>query len=233
MPPQSRGDQVIVDSLQNLWRADITIEQIHYLPADQREILADTLALLDYQKRIEYQLQETALRLQNAEVGYYRWSFLPELSAFYDYNLNYENDRFSELYHASFPNSLVGLKLTLPIFQGMNRLLNLQKAHLQYRRMELGQDYLKSQISTEYSEAMAGYKSNLYAFQVTKNNITFAQEVYNTISLQYAQGIKTYLDVIVAETDLRSAKLNYLTALFQVLASKLDLNAAMGNISIQ
>lgn len=197
------------------------------------DILADTLEQLQYDKRIEYQLMETGLHLQNAEIGYYRWSFLPAISAFYDYNLNYENETFSPLYRTSFPNSLIGVTFTLPIFQGASRWQNLQKSHLQYQRMQLGQEDLKNRISVEYSQAMASYKSNLYALRITRENISVAQDVFNTVTLQYQQGVKAYLDVIVAETDLRTAKLNYLGTLFQLLSSKLDLDAAMGDITVQ
>ena len=201
--------------------------------AYEDEIKTDTLEILQYSNRIEYQQMETNLQLQNAEVGYYRLSFLPSVSAFYNYNLNFENNSLSPLYNSSFPNSLIGLKLTLPIFQGTNRLQHLQKAHLQYQRMQLDQQYLESQISSEYTQALSDYKSNLYALGVSKENITIAQEVYNTVSMQYAQGVKSYLDVIVAETGLRSAKLNYLSTLFQVLSSKLDLQAALGDIPVK
>ena len=51
------------------------------------------------------------------------------------------------------------------------------------------------------------------------------------VSLQYREGIKTYLDVIVAQSDLRTAELNYFNALFNVLASKIDLEKALGILS--
>jgi outer membrane protein TolC len=165
------------------------------------------------------------------DIGYYRWSFLPVLSAFYDYNLAYLNDSFAPLFSNSYPNSLVGLKLSLPLFQGTSRLQKLRKAHLEYQRLQLSQNDLKSTINTQFTQAMAGYKSNLYALQLAKSNRALASEIFNTVAMQYIQGIKTYLELIVSETDLRSAKLNYLTALFQVLSSKLDLNAAMGDIA--
>jgi outer membrane protein len=207
---------------------DITFDSSAY----EQDIKADTLEPIQYSKRIEYRQTQTNLALQNAEVGYYRWSFLPSISAFYNYNLNFQNNSLSPLYNASFPNSLIGLKLTLPIFQGTNRLQHLQKAHLQYQRMQIGQEYLESQINSEYAAALSSYKANLYALTISKQNIAIAQEVYNIVSMQYSQGIKSYLDVIVAETDLRSAKLNYLSTLFQVLSSKLDLKAAMGDITV-
>jgi len=64
-----------------------------------------------------------------------------------------------------------------------------------------------------------------------KDNLLLAQEVYNTIQLQYKSGIKNYLEVITAETDLRSAQVNYTNALYQVLSAKIDLEQALGLIS--
>ncbi len=51
------------------------------------------------------------------------------------------------------------------------------------------------------------------------------------IQLQYKTGIKTYLEVITAETDLRNARINYFNSLYQVLASKIDVQKALGQIN--
>jgi outer membrane protein TolC len=114
----------------------------------------------------------------------------------------------------------------------MSRHENFIKAKLQYQRLELGMDYLKSEISSEYTQALAGYKSSLNELKVAKNNVAVAGEIFNTVKLQYDRGIKAYLEVIVSETDLRTSELNYLNILFQVLTSKMDLEKASGDIKI-
>ncbi|MNL87038.1 hypothetical protein D3C87_2160110 [compost metagenome] len=53
------------------------------------------------------------------------------------------------------------------------------------------------------------------------------------IQLQYKSGIKTYLEVVTSETDLRLARINYYNALYLVLASKIDVQKALGQINIQ
>ena len=125
---------------------------------------------------------------------------------------------------------MLGLKLTLPLFQGMSRLQNLSKAKLQYQRLELGMDYLKSEINSEYTQALASYISNLNDLQIVKKNITSAKNIFNTVKYQYEKGIKAYLEVIVSETDLRTSELNYLNIFFQVLTSKMELERASGVI---
>jgi len=196
----------------------------------ENEILIDTTKIMDYNNRIEYQLLQTSLKLQNSEISYYKWSFMPTISAFYDYNLQYHNNQFSDLYKNDYPGSLFGLKLTLPVFQGMNRLENLSKARLQYQRLQLGMDYLKSELNSEYILALSRYTSNLNELRIAKNNINIAKDIFNTVKLQYDKGVKAYLEVIVSETDLRTAELNYLNLLFEVLTSKMDLEKALGDI---
>jgi outer membrane protein TolC len=198
----------------------------------ESEILIDTTKILDYSNRIEYQLLQTSLKLQNLGISYYRWSFLPTLSAFYNYDPSFSNNQFSDLYNSNNPTSLFGLKLTLPLFQGMSRQENFSKAKLQYQRLQLGMDYLKSQISSEYTVALSAYKSNLNELRIAKNNISIAKDIFNTVKFQYDKGIKAYLEVIVSEADLRTAELNYLNILFQVLTSKMDLEKASGDIKI-
>jgi outer membrane protein TolC len=198
----------------------------------ENEIIIDTTKNLNYNNRIEYQLLQTTLKLQNFGISYYKWSFLPTLSAFYNYDPSFANNQFSDLYKSNNPTSLVGLKLALPLFQGMNRMQNLSKAKLQYQRLQLGEDYLKGTINSEYTQALAGYKSNLNELKVSKNNVLIARDIFNTVKLQYDKGIKAYLEVIVSETDLRTAELNYLNILFQVLTSKMDLEKASGDIKI-
>lgn len=196
------------------------------------ETMIDTTQILDYNNRIEYKIQQTNLALANARVGYYRWGFVPEISAFANYNLIYQNDQFSELYKKQFPNSYIGLKASFPIFEGGKRWQNLQKAKFQYQQLGEGMTQLKNHMSSEYTQAIATYRSSMEILNASKENIDIARDIFNTVKFQYDKGIKTYLEVIVAETDLRTAQLNYLNALFRALSGALDLKKALGTISV-
>lgn len=208
---------------------NLVYDTTHY----ESEATIDTNQQLNVNNRIEYQLLQTQKSLQNVNVNYYRWGFLPSVSATGAYNLVYLGNSFGTLYNNVYPNGYLGLTLNLPIFQGGKRLQNLSKARLQVDRADLDIVNSKNTINTEYVQALAGYKSNYAAYQLLKQNVTLAGEVYHVVSLQYREGIKTYLDVIVAQSDLRTAELNYYNALFQLLSSKIDLQKALGILTIQ
>jgi outer membrane protein TolC len=199
----------------------------------ESEAIIDTNQKLDVNNRIEYQLLQTQKNLQNINVSYYKWGFLPSVSATGVYNLYYLSNSLSTLYNNTFPNAYVGLTLSIPIFQGGKRLQNLGKARLQVDRADLDIVNSRNTINTEYVQALASYKSNYTNWQFLKQNVDLAKDVYKVVSLQYREGIKTYLDVIVAQSDLRTAELNYYNALFQLLSSKIDFQKALGTLTVQ
>jgi outer membrane protein len=207
------------------------IELVYDSAQMEASVYLDTLAVVDYNNRIEYQTLMTQKRLQIANLQYNKWSYLPTLSAVGAYNLSYLNNQFSKLYSQDFPNSFAGLQLTFPIFQGTRRIQNIRIAELQVQRVDWDIVSLKSVINSQYEQALATYKSNLNDYYILRDNLALARDVFNTIELQYKSGIKAYLDLITAETDLRTAQSNYSNAVFQVLSSKLDVERALGTIN--
>ncbi len=198
----------------------------------KNEVLIDTLNAPDYRERIEYRLLRTDLLLKQLSISYYRQPFLPSLSGFINYNLIYQNDNFRSLYNKSFSNSVAGLALSFPLFEGTQRLQNLKKSRLEFERSQLDTLNLRNEVNTLYVQAMSSYKSNLAAYNITIENIKIASDVYNTVLEQYRQGVKSYLEVIISEADLQTSKVDNLSALISLMFSKIDVQQARGEISI-
>lgn len=202
---------------------------LHYDSAQmQQEIFIDTTQNINYDNRVEFRLLQTQRRLLQANLRYNKMAYLPTISAFGAYNFNYLNNDFSKLYAHNYPTSWVGLQLSFPIFQGLKRVWNIRGAELSLKRSDIGVTGLKDTINTQYEQALASYKSNLYNYGVFKENLQLATDVYNTIELQYKAGIKTYLDVITAEDQLRTAEIGYANAMYAVLISKVAVQKALG-----
>lgn len=197
----------------------------------ENEIVLDTTTELDYMKNIDYKILFTQKQLQKANVSYSKWAYLPSANLFASYILNYQNNNFYELYQTKFPYSYVGATLSLPLFQGGKRRANVQQQKLSLDRIDWDLTNLQNTLGTEYERALAAYKSSLVNYLALRDNVELAREVYDVIQLQYKNGVRAYLDVTVAETDLRTARINYFNALYQVLASKMDVQRALGEIN--
>lgn len=197
----------------------------------ENEIGIDTLETINYSANIDYQLLYTQRELQEANLKYSKWAYLPSLTLFGNYNLNYQSNAFRELFDKRFPYSYVGLTLSVPIFQGGKRMAKIREQKFASERLDISMHNLENNLSTEYTRSLASYKSNLENYITQKENAVFAKEVYDVIQLQYRNGVRTYLDVTVAESDLRTTRINYFNALYSVLASKMDVLRALGQIN--
>jgi outer membrane protein len=197
----------------------------------ENEVALDTLQTINFAGRIEFQLLETQRRLQQANVRYNKWSYLPNVYASGAYNFNFQNDQFSKTYNTNYPNSYAALNLSIPIFQGGKRKYNIQQAEWELKSLDWQEINLKNSINSEYAQALAVYKSSLASYLALKENMELAREVYDVINLQYRSGVKTYLEVITSESDLRTARINYYNALYLLLSSKIDVQKALGQFN--
>jgi outer membrane protein TolC len=198
----------------------------------EQEIAYDTTKQLQYDKRIEYRQLQTEEKLQHQQTVFDELSFLPSISVFYNYYDEFESTSSSDLFKNRYPYSDIGLSFNLPLFTGFSRVENLHESALQEDILNLSEVNLKSQIYEEYTSAMANYKSSLYNWRLLKDNQMRAKRVFDIVLLQYEQGVVAYLNLIVAESNLITAEIGYVDALYQLLSSKIDLEKAMGEVSI-
>ena len=196
-----------------------------------KDISLDTTQQLQYEKRVEYQQLANARALQHKLTLYNELSFLPSLGAYFNYNYEYESNRFSDLLATAYPNSVIGLSLNLPLFTGLSRIEGVHRAKLEEKLFDWSEQNLQSAIYTQYSQALANYNSNLFNMHAQQDNAAMARNVFQIVELQYRQGIVPYLNVITAQSNLISSEIGYLNSLFQVLSTKIDVEQAMGNIA--
>ncbi len=194
------------------------------------DINVDTTEQLQYNRRTEYRFYQTNIDIQHQLTHYYHLAALPTVSGFFDYNYQFTNNTFSKLYSKGYSYSLIGLNVSVPIFTGFSRIQNLRRSKLEEDYLGWDVVNLRAEIYSQYTSALADYKSNLYSLHIQQNNVALARRVYFVVTLQYKQGIVPYLNVITAESNLISSEINYLNALFQLLSSKVDFQKATGDI---
>jgi outer membrane protein TolC len=183
------------------------------------------------ENRVDYRLARTQYSLAELETSYSKWAYIPTVKGFYNYNFLFFNQNFSGLLDESFPTSAVGLTASIPIFQGGKRSDEVRLAKLRQEKSRVSLTDFEKQLNTDYESALADYNANYFAWQTLQDNLDLAEEVYNTIKLQYDEGVKAYVDLVVAESELRAAQINNYNALYSVLSSKLELQRAMGLIN--
>lgn len=198
----------------------------------QKDVVFDTTQQLQFEKRIEFQVLQTQKKIQLQQINYYKLAWLPTAGAFFNYDYEFQNNSFGNLFSQAYPYSYMGLSLTMPIFTGFARTNNIKRSRLQADLLDWDEFSLKSQIYSEYTTALANYKSNLFNQNISRENVNLAKRTYDIVSLQYKQGVVPYLNVITAESNLITSEISYQTAVYQLLSSKIDLEKSMGYITV-
>ena len=206
------------------------LEVVYDSTALENEIGFDLSQQVDYDNRIEYQMLQTQKRLKQANLKYTKIAFTPTIQGFAGYDFNYFANTGAGLYQTNYPSSFAGISVVFPIVNGGRRWMNIRQAKWQLKKTDWDITDVQNNISAQYAQAMAAYNVNLENYNTIKSNLDLSREVYKIIQLQYRSGVKAYLEVLTAETDLRSSQINYFNALYQLLSAKIDLQRALGQL---
>lgn len=183
-----------------------------------------------YKNRIEYRLLETAKALNELQVKRYKNENLPKLSAFGNHNFSYQEDSFKKLFNKNYPSTIVGLTLNIPIFSGFQQLNKIRQAKIEVQKSQNNLEAAENGIDLQIDQAKAQYSNGLESLTNQRSNIELAQEVLRVSKIKYEEGVGSSIEVTQAQTALQEAENNYIQALFTVLTSKVDLEAALGII---
>jgi outer membrane protein TolC len=129
-----------------------------------------------------------------------------------------------------YPVSHVGLRLTVPIFDGFQKRSKYRQAKTDYDRANLTLDNTKERFSANYKTAMNNYFNNMATVQRQQNNITLAEKIYRETSLKYREGMATMSDLLQDEMGLNNAQANYLNALYKFKEAELEIMSLNGEI---
>lgn len=204
-------------------------DQISNVSIHDNIVLAkDTTA---YRKRIEFSLLETQKALNDLDVKRYKSAFLPSLSAFGSTSNNFQSNSFGSLYDKRFPTTVVGLRLSVPIISGGQKKYQLANAKLAVLKTENDLLNLQNTINLDIKQAQTTYKNGQQSLENQRRNMELAKEVLRVAKIKYEQGVGSSLEVTTAETSLKEAQNNYISALYDMLINKVNLDKALGNIN--
>ena len=195
---------------------------------EEATLVTDSTA---YRNRIEYSMMQTQKRVNEFDLKRYKSLFLPSLSAFASTSQSFQSNKFSELFDTNFPTTVVGLRLSVPIISGGQKLYQVRNAKLQVQKTENDLVNLRNGINLEISQAQTSYQNGVKSLDNQKRNIELATEVLRVSRIKYEQGVGSSLEVTTAETALKESQNNYINALYDLLINKINLDKASGKIN--
>jgi outer membrane protein len=223
---------------------DLSVQLLKFqmgMPLEENLVLVDELKTIDftsslvapkvdYNKRIEYSQLQTLQRVNELDLKRYRMAYLPSVAAFATLNAQAQRNEF-DIFNTDkkwYPVGVVGARISLPLFTGMQRHYRVQQAKLNLEKVNNQFIQLEQSIDMEYESSKTIMLNSIEALQIQKENMDLADEVFRITKIKYDQGIGTNIEIINAESSLKEAQTNYYNALYDALIAKIELETATG-----
>jgi outer membrane protein len=185
----------------------------------------------NYADRKEYQLADLGKKLREFDIRRYKLTKAPTVSLSSNYSRISQSNKFNFFGGANwFPSSSIGLKISIPIFDGFARSARIEQARLRLQQTQNDIENLKLTIDKDVNQGLNDYRTALETLDNQKRNIDLAQLVYNQAKLKYEQGLGSTLEISSAQNDLQAAQGNYILSLYDAINAKVDFLKATGKL---
>jgi OMF family outer membrane factor len=210
------------------------------LPLDADLKISSTIDLTDnfgqqiYETKpsSEEELIKFKKEMVNSEISTLQKSrYLPTVGAYgylgiQGYGYDGEPNSFLNFY----PMNIVGIKVSMPLFNGTVTTKQISQKKLEYQNIELQQKAINDKTQLEINNAVKDLQVALRMLDVRLNQIALAKDIYKEVNNQHKQGLASTTDLIKADNELRLANQNYLSSITDCIIADLKVRKVTGNI---
>jgi outer membrane protein len=180
--------------------------------------------------RVELRSEQANLRLSQLQKSKINFQYIPTLNGYGYYGGQGfdENNLFqrSSWYQVSY----IGLKLAVPIFDGLQKVALSQQQKLQMQKSEKNIEAIKLQVNYELQNSATNMANAARNLRLQKENITLAEDIVKDAQVRYTNALATLQETIDAENTLRETEFNYMQALYDYLVAELEWKKANGKL---
>ncbi len=212
------------------------------VPAETKITLAETLdgltdqvnieAILsqdfDHTRNINFLLIEGQEKMSELALKSQKASVLPTLSGYYNYGTNGMGDKLSELQW--FQNSMAGLQLSVPLIASGQRYARIKKAQYNLEKARTTKEMVTEQLLIQEKQLRYNLINANLQYRSQKENVEVSKRVYVSMENKFRQGMASSLELTQANSQFLQAENNYISALMNLLQTKLALDKLLNNI---
>jgi outer membrane protein len=212
------------------------------LSADSRISLTETLDSIesainidammtqgfDHTRNVNFKLVEGQEKLSYLALKSVKASVLPTISGFYNYGTNGMGDKLGQL--TWFPNSVTGFQVSLPIFASSQRYQRIRKAQINLEKARTTKEMVAEQLLIQEKQLRYNLVNANLQYKNTRDNVDVSKRVYASMENKFRQGMASSLDLTQSNNLYLQAENNYISALMNLLQTKLALDKLLNNL---
>lgn len=178
---------------------------------------------------IDIRLANMQSKFLQSELSTLKRSKLPSLSLFGTYGkTGFGYDKQPNDFLKFYPIGFAGIQLSYPLFNGTVTQRKINQKRLEIKNSELQVQLVTEQNTMQIENAKRQRSVAQKSITTSTSQIELAKIVYAQTFLQQKQGTASLSDVLLADSALREAQQNYLSALVEYLKADLELKRLSG-----
>jgi outer membrane protein len=179
----------------------------------------------DVSENLNYQMLTVQERIGKKQIDMQKWAYAPTLVGFY----SYKEKIMASAFDLS-PNHAAGFTLSVPIFSGGSKNAKMTQARIELEKTARNISLLEDQLALQKNQLSFDLTNAYENYLTQKKNVEVAKEVYNSMLNKYRQGVISTLELTQANGNYLQAESNNVSAMMDLLKSKLALDKLYNNI---
>lgn len=202
------------------------------LSFNNKEVSTLNAGKIDVTKRSDYQLLQSQQSLNKLDVKRQKMGYLPTLAAYgaFQYNAQRQEFDFFDGKKDWFNVALIGAKLNISVFDGLQRNYRVQQAKIAVLKGENTLKNVEMAAELEANVADISYTNAYASLQTQKRNMELAQHVFDVAQKKFTEGVGSNLEITTAESSLKEAQTNYYNSIYDMLVAEIDYKKATGTL---
>lgn len=167
-------------------------------------------------------------RQAEQNVSLQKLSFIPTLALTANYNWTSMNNGAPFKNLRWNPYSMLGVTLSVPLFEGLQRHSRLKQAQIQSREMSFRREDLVRNINNQVTLALDNLNQNLAQVTSCSESVRQAVTAHSIMKQSFEIGAASYLELRDAELALTQSRLTYYQAIYNTLIADSSLDLLLG-----
>jgi outer membrane protein len=228
--------------------ADMKLEDVSANTPANREILSfagfqgagreAVDAALRYATELRSDLRQLALTqdLRKTEMRLEQMNYLPNVTLFGTYIITAQDNGSPSFFGRGDGqraySRLVGVRVSLPIFQGFKRDSRIDQKRAALRAAEVQTERGRELATAQVKSLVEGKDEALARARGQSQAVEQARRGFEIATAQYKEGLGSQLELTDSEVALRQSEFNYAQAVFDYLVARAQLDEATGRVPL-
>ena len=156
--------------------------------------------------------------------------YAPTISLYANYTLQFLKSDLNLFTNNWYPYNYVGLKLNLPIFDGLKKYRTIEEYKMRAELSRLTLDKLRQDYKQEADLAATSIRNASSEFNYQKKNLALVDNLYQIDNERLKNGVIKASDLNSTYYTLQQTQLNYISAVYNYLLAIVKYRQATGSL---